>query len=144
MADFFAVESGNKVVAVRHFDSERLSMQVSSSTEKEAIEAFVVGASKKLFLKMGTDEATDILSARPVREYTAGSARERERKRERSTPWCDVCERIGPSKTGNHEGEREGGREGSGACGDMEGVYSIILGVRSRETEKAESRLGRR
>eukprot|EP00903_Cladosiphon_okamuranus_P012417 g11636.t1 len=66
VADFFAVESGNKVVALRQFDPERLSMQVFSFTTKDDIESFVEGASKKLYLKMGTDEASDILAARPV------------------------------------------------------------------------------
>eukprot|EP00752_Nemacystus_decipiens_P002737 g2556.t1 len=66
VADFFAVESGNKVVALRHFDAERLSMQIFSFTTTDAIDSFVKGASKKLYLKMGTDEADDILAARPV------------------------------------------------------------------------------
>lgn len=57
---------GNKVVVYRHFDVEQLSMQIFSFTKKDDILAFVKGASKKLFLEMGSEEASQVLSERPV------------------------------------------------------------------------------
>ncbi|CAM9916407.1 unnamed protein product [Pylaiella littoralis] len=66
VASFFGVASGSKIVVMKHFDQEKLSMHVFSFTKKEDIEAFVRGASKKMYLEIGTDEAADVLSARPL------------------------------------------------------------------------------
>lgn len=75
VASFFGVASGSKIVVMKHFDQEKLSMHVFSFTKKEDIEAFVRGASKKMYLEIGTDEAADVLSARPVREGEGGGRR---------------------------------------------------------------------
>ncbi|CBJ33643.1 Protein disulfide isomerase [Ectocarpus siliculosus] len=66
VADIMGADIGNKVVVYRHFDDEQLSMQIFSFTKKDDILAFVKGASKKLFLKMGSEEASQVLSERPL------------------------------------------------------------------------------
>ncbi|CAN0499356.1 unnamed protein product, partial [Ectocarpus sp. 12 AP-2014] len=66
VADSMGADIGNKIVVYRHFDDEQLSMQIFSFTKKDDILAFVKGASKKLFLEMGSEEASQVLSERPV------------------------------------------------------------------------------
>ncbi|CAB1113340.1 unnamed protein product [Ectocarpus sp. CCAP 1310/34] len=66
VADIIGADIGNKVVVYRHFDDEQLSMQIFSFTKKDDILAFVRGASKKLFLEMGSEEASQVLSERPL------------------------------------------------------------------------------
>ncbi|CAN0016129.1 unnamed protein product [Scytosiphon promiscuus] len=66
VAAYFGVSSGNKVVVFRHFDQEKLSMHVFSFTKPDGIEAFVLGAARRLYLKMGTEEASEVLIKRPL------------------------------------------------------------------------------